>query len=61
MNLNFGDKILMTEDLQEMLENNNYSEIHYYAKDISGTNSYWYRENEEIKGTVNQVGLTKTF
>ena len=53
------------EDLKDMLQNNSYSQmiskIQYYAKQISGTNSYWYQVKEQLKATLNQVGPPAIF
>ena len=31
------------------------SKMQYYAKQISGTNSYWYQINEQLKEALNQL------
>ena len=61
----FGDLPLTIDELREMLENKSYSEMmskmQYYAKQISGTNSYWYQTMEQLKTTLNQLAPPTIF
>ena len=47
---------MTVEELKEILSNNSYSllisKIQYYAKNISGTNSYLYQVKEQLKATL---------
>ena len=62
---NLGENIPTVDELKEMLESNNYSQlinkIQYYAKNISGTNSYWYQIKEQLKATLQQHGAPTSF
>lgn len=48
-----------------MLNNNTHSnvmnKIQYYAKNISGTNSYWYQVKQQLKSMLEQVGSPTIF
>ena len=61
----FGDLPLTIDELREMLENKSYSEMmskmQYYAKQIIGTNSYWYQTMEQLKATLNQLAPPTIF
>ena len=53
------------EELKEMLLDNSFAQligkIQYYAKNITGTNSYWYQIKEQLKSTLSQVGSPTIF
>lgn len=48
-----------------MVHSNSYTSliknIQYYAKNISGTNSYWYQLKEQLKATLQQIGTPTIF
>ena len=47
-------------ELREMLLNRSYSSK-YYAKQIIGTNSYWYQTKEQLKAALNQLASPTIF
>ena len=65
MKQNIGDSMLTVEELREMLQSNNYTQLMnklvYYAKNITGTNSYWYQVKEQLKATLHHVGSPTIF
>ena len=65
MKQHFGDFPLTIDELMEMLLNKRYSEImskiKYYAKQIIGTNSYWYQTKEQLKAALNQLASPTIF
>lgn len=44
-----------------MLHSGNYSQLMYYAKNVTGTNSYWYQVKEQLKATLHQAGSPTIF
>ena len=62
---NYGESLPSIDELREMLHTNNYSslmkKIQYYAKNISGSNSYWYQVKEQLKATLQQFGTPTIF
>ena len=62
---NFGERLMTVDELRHMLASENHSQIMnklmYYAKNISGTNSYWYQVKEQLKATLQQVGSPTIF
>ena len=62
---NYGESLPSVDELHEMLHTNSYSslmkKIQYYAKNISGSNSYWYQVKEQLKATLQQFGTPTIF
>ena len=62
---NLGNEVPSIEELRDMLHSDNYSQfiwkLVYYAKNITGTNSYWYQVKEQLKETLQQVGSLTIF
>ena len=65
MKQHFGELRLTIDELKEMLQNKSYSEMiskmQYYAKQIIGTNSYWYQTKEQLKAALNQLASPTIF
>ena len=59
---NFGEYLPTVDELCEILHSNSYTslmrKIQYYAKNICGTNSYWYQVKEQLKATLQQIGTS---
>ena len=53
---NFGEHLPTVDEFCEMLHSSSYTslmrKIQYYAKNICGTNSYWYQVKEQLKATL---------
>ena len=60
-----GDARLTVEQLQQMLKSNSYStlmsKLMHYAKNITGSNSYWHKAKEDLRATISQVGPPTIF
>ena len=68
MKQHFGDLLLTNDEFREMLQNKSnksysvmMSKMQYYAKQISGTNSYWYQTKEQLKAALNQLASPTIF
>jgi len=53
---NPGDAKLTVEQLQQMLQSNNYStlmsKLMHYTKNVTGSNSYWHKAKEDLRATI---------
>ncbi|XP_066929609.1 uncharacterized protein [Clytia hemisphaerica] len=62
---NPGDANLSIDELQDMINNNNYSfvmkKLQRYSKNVTGTNAYWYDVKEKLKATITQMGTPTIF
>ena len=62
---NPSDAKLTVEQLKQMLQSNNHStlmsKLMHYAKNITGSNSYWHKAKEDLRATVAQVGPPTIF
>ena len=62
---NPGDATLTVEKLQQMLQSNTYStltaKLMHYAKNVTGSNSYWHKAKEDLRATIAQVGPRRIF
>ena len=62
---NPGDAKLTVEQLQQMLRSNTYStlmsKLMHYAKNVTGSNSYWHKAKEDLRATIAQVGPPTIF
>ena len=62
---NPGDAKLTVEQLQQMLQSNTYStlmsKLMHYAKNVTGSNSYWHKAKEDLRATIAQVGPPTIF
>ena len=62
---NPGEAKLTVEQLQQMLKSNSYStlmsKLMHYAKNITGSNSYWHKAKEDLRATIAQVGTPTIF
>ena len=62
---NPGDARLTIEQLRQMLQSNTYtilmSKLMHYAKNVSGSNSYWHKAKEDLRATIAQVGPPTIF
>ena len=65
MKQNPGDAKLSVDQLQQMLQSNNYStlmsKLMHYAKNVTGSNSYWHKAKEDLRATIAQVGPPTIF
>ena len=59
------DAKLTVEQLKQMLQSNNHStlmsKLMHYAKNITGSNSYWHKAKEDLRATIAQVGPPTIF
>ena len=57
---NPGVSQLTVDQLQQMLASNTYStlmsKLMHYAKNVTGSNSYWHKAKEDLRVTIVQVG-----
>ena len=62
---NMNDNVLTIEELRQMLHSDSYgnimNKIQYYAKNVSGTNSYWFQVKQQLKCTLQQLGSPTIF
>lgn len=62
---NPGDAKLTVEQLQQMLQSNNYStlmsKLMHYAKNVTGSNSYCHKAKEDLRATIAQEGPPTIF
>jgi len=62
---NTGGAKLTVEQLQQMLQSNTYStlmsRLMHYAKNVTGSNSYWHKAKEDLRATIAQVGPPTIF
>ncbi|CAH3152927.1 unnamed protein product [Pocillopora meandrina] len=62
---NPGEAKLTVEQLQQMLQTNTYStlmsKLMHYAKNVTGSNSYWHKAKEDLRATIAQVGPPTIF
>ena len=62
---NPGEAKLTVEQLQQMLKSNSYStlmsKLMHYAKNVTGSNSYWHKTKEDLRATIAQVGPPTIF
>ena len=60
MKKHYEDLPLTIHKLRKKLQNKSYSEMMskmlYYAKRITGTNSYWYQTKAQLKTALNKLG-----
>ena len=59
------DSQITVEQLKQMLASNTYStlmsKLMHYAKNVTGSNSYWHKAKEDLKATISQVGPPTIF
>ena len=62
---NPGEAKLTVDQLQQMLKSNTYStlmsKLMHYAKNVTGSNSYWHKAKEDLRATIAQVGPPTIF
>ena len=62
---NPGVSQLTVDQLQQMLASNTYStlmsKLMHYAKNVTGSNSYWHKAKENLRATIVQVGPPEFF
>ena len=64
---NFSDAKLTVEQLKQSnhLQSNHHSTLMYkrmhYVKNVTDSNSYWYKAKEDLRATIAQVGPPTTF
>lgn len=60
-----SERLLTIQELREMMDLGNYSEIMnkilHYAKNVSGTNAYWNSNKEKLKALITQKGSPTIF
>ena len=62
---NPGQSHMSVEELKEMLHSKSYSEVMskliHYAKNVTGSDAYWQKANDDLKAIISQVGPPTVF
>ena len=59
------ESVLNIDELKEMVDTNQsnvlMNKLMYYAKNVTGTNSYWNQQRNNLKATISQMGPPTIF